>query len=281
MTIDRVRQAQKARALLELHRGPRMLVLPNVWDPLGARMLEVLGFPAVATASSSVAYSLGYLDGEHVGFETMLGVIERIASCVSVPMTADIERGYSETLDGLAANIRRVIDAGAVGVNLEDSTFEGGPLRAIEEQAERIRAVRDAADGEGVPIVINARIDTYLSRVGNSDKERLAETIARGRAYADAGASCLYPITLDDIDSLKRLRAETGAPINVYARKGTPPMLELEAAGVARLSLGPGLQRASVAAIKRVAEELLRYGSYDEFTGGVDAEPFVSRSDHD
>lgn len=281
MTFDSVRQAQKARAFLELHHGPRMLVLPNVWDVLGARVLEVLGFPAVATASSSVAYSLGYLDGEQVGFETMLGVIERIASSVDVPMTADIERGYSETLDGIAANIRRVVGAGAVGVNLEDSTFEGGPLRAIEEQAARIRAAREAADGEGVPIVINARIDAYLSGVGGSEEERLEETVARGRAYADAGASCLYPITLHDIDSLKRLRDETGAPINVYAKKGTPPMRELEAAGVSRLSLGPGLQRASVAAIKRVAEELLRYGTYDEFVGGVDAEPFLSRSDDD
>ena len=252
-----------------LHHDPKLLVLPNIWDALGARLLEGLGFPAVATASAAIAYSLGYDDGQKITFSTMLDVIRRIGSAVEVPLTADIEGGYAESPEEVAANIRQVIQAGAVGINLEDSSSEGGPLRSIDFQCERIRAVKDMADREGIPLVINARIDVFLKDEPAYTSDKVSETIARAKAYLEAGADCVYPITVGDIETLKQIRDETEAPINVYASASTAPMRELEAAGISRLSLGPGLIKASLTTMKNIAIELQNYGSYDLFTKNV------------
>jgi len=264
--MDKTTQIQKAEKFLALHHEPKLLVLPNIWDPLGARLLEGLGYPAVATASAAVAYSLGYDDGQKIKFDAMLDVIERIASSVAVPMTADIERGYAEHPQEIAENIRQVMHAGAVGINFEDSSFEGGPLQPIDFQCERIQAIRNMADKEGIPLVINARIDVFMRSAGISRSEKIAETISRGKAYLDAGADCLYPIGPGDVETLKRIREETEAPINVYASKLAASMKELAAIGISRLSLGPGLIRASLTTMRNVAQQLLDYGPYDSFS---------------
>ena len=264
--MDKTTQIQKAEKFLALHHEPKLLVLPNIWDPLGARLLEGLGYPAVATASAAVAYSLGYDDGQKIKFDAMLDVIERIASSVAVPMTADIERGYAEHPQEIAENIRQVMHAGAVGINFEDSSFEGGPLQPIDFQCERIQAIRNMADKEGIPLVINARIDVFMRSADISRSEKIAETISRGKAYLDAGADCLYPIGLGDVETLKRIREETEAPINVYASKVAASMKELAAIGISRLSLGPGLIRASLTTMRNVAQQLLDYGPYDSFS---------------
>ncbi|MCH6559605.1 isocitrate lyase/phosphoenolpyruvate mutase family protein [candidate division KSB1 bacterium] len=264
--MDKTTQIQKAEKFLALHEDPKLLVLPNIWDPLGARLLEGLGYPAVATASAAVAYSLGYDDGQKIKFDAMLDVIERIASSVAVPMTADIERGYAEHPQEIAENIRQVMHAGAVGINFEDSSFEGGPLQPIDFQCERIQAIRNMADKEGIPLVINARIDVFMRSADISRSEKIAETISRGKAYLDAGADCLYPIGPGDVETLKRIREETEAPINVYASKLAASMKELAAIGISRLSLGPGLIRASLTTMRNVAQQLLDYGPYDSFS---------------
>ncbi|MCH7673780.1 isocitrate lyase/phosphoenolpyruvate mutase family protein [candidate division KSB1 bacterium] len=264
--MDKTTQIQKAEKFLALHHEPKLLVLPNIWDPLGARLLEGLGYPAVATASAAVAYSLGYDDGQKIKFDAMLDVIERIASSVAVPMTADIERGYAEHPQEIAENIRQVMHAGAVGINFEDSSFEGGPLQPIDFQCERIQAIRNMADKEGIPLVINARIDVFMRSADISRSEKIAETISRGKAYLDAGADCLYPIGPGDVETLKRIREETEAPINVYASKLAASMKELAAIGISRLSLGPGLIRASLTTMRNVAQQLLDYGPYDSFS---------------
>ena len=268
---------QKAERFLALHRGPRLLVLPNIWDPMGARLLEHLGYPAVATASAAVAYSLGYEDGEVLSFDEMLGAIERIAASVSVPVTADIERGYADDPDGVGRNIREVIRAGAVGINIEDSLVEGGALRAVAEQCDRIRAAREAADAEGVPLVINARTDVWLSGPDRAEEEKIEDIIERGRAYLDAAADCLYPVTLSKPDALERIRNGTGAPLNVYASKDAPSIHELEAAGIARLSLGPGLVKATLGAMGRVAKTLLEGGDYNVFLEGAMQNPEIQQ----
>ena len=263
--------AARAARLLALHHAPELLILPNVWDPLGARMLESMGFPAVATASAAVAYSLGYRDGEEMPFEEMLGAIRRVARCVDVPVTADIERGYSDAADGVAESVARVMEAGAAGVNIEDSLAEGG-LRDVAGQCERIAAVRRTAKAAGVPLVINARVDVFISPPSQSAEARLAETIVRARRYLSAGADCIYPITLNDLDLLKKLREAIEAPINVYASPGTPPIPELEAAGIARLSVGPGLLKVSLSAMKRVTEGLRSGASYEELTNVISSD---------
>ena len=238
--MDKTTQIQKAEKFLALHHEPKLLVLPNIWDPLGARLLEGLGYPAVATASAAVAYSLGYDDGQKIKFDAMLDVIERIASSVAVPMTADIERGYAEHPQEIAENIRQVMHAGAVGINFEDSSFEGGPLQPIDFQCERIQAIRNMADKEGIPLVINARIDVFMRSADISRSEKIAETITRGKAYLDAGADCLYPIGPGDIETLTKIQSKTKAPINIYASKLAASMKELEAIGISGLSLGLG-----------------------------------------
>ena len=181
-------QVKRTEDFLALHHDPKLLVLPNIWDPLGARLLEALDYPAVATASAAVAFSSGYNDGQKINFTTMLEVIQRIAHSVQVPLTADIEGGFAMTPDDVAENIREVIRAGAVGINFEDGTFEGDePLHPLDFQCERIQAVRKAADNEGLPLVINAmsgrfhQAGTGIRGRENSRDDQASQGLSRGR----------------------------------------------------------------------------------------------------
>ncbi len=258
--------AQKAERLRALHHGDRLLVLPNIWDPGGARMLESLGYPAVATASAAVAYSLGYDDGQQITLDAMLDVVGRVAASVNVPVTADMEGGYAQQPKDVAENMRRVLRAGAVGINLEDSSREGEVLFDVDFQFARIQTVREMAQEEGVPLVINARTDVYLPRVSMAESERFDQALLRAKAYLKAGADCFYPIMLGDLKTLKRLHEQIRAPINVFAPTCRATLRELEDAGIARISLGPGLLRASLTTMRKIAVELQSYGSFDSFT---------------
>lgn len=279
--MDKNTQIQRARRFLELHHAQRLLVLPNVWDAGGARLLAGLGYPAVATASASVAFSLGYDDGELITFGSMLAAVHRIAAGVDIPVSADIERGYADTRADLANNIHRVLRAGAVGINIEDSTVEGGPLRPIDDQCERIRTVRRAATDSGIPLVINARTDVFLSHVSRDESTNIREAVERANRYAEAGADCIYPIGTGDLKTLEQLRGAIAAPLNVFASADTAPLRQLEAAGINRVSIGPGLFRASLTAMREVAVQLRDYGSYDGFAKRTmtsdDIRAFLSR----
>jgi 2-methylisocitrate lyase-like PEP mutase family enzyme len=257
---------QKADRFRTLHHGHRILVLPNIWDPGGARMMEWLGYPAVATASASVAYSLGYDDGQQIALDAMLDAVGRVAASVKVPVTADMEWGYAEQPKDVAENMRQVLRAGAVGINLEDSIREGERMFEVEFQCDRIRAVREMAHQEGIPLVINARTDVYWPRVSGTEGEKFDHAVRRAKAYLQAGADCIYPIILGDLKTLKRLHETIRAPINVLAPTCRATLRELEDAGIARLSLGPGLIWASLTVMKRIAVELQIYGSFDLFT---------------
>jgi 2-methylisocitrate lyase-like PEP mutase family enzyme len=258
--------SKKAEALRALHHAGRILVLPNIWDPGGARMMEWLGYPAVATASASIAYSLGYDDCQQITLDAMLDVVGRVAGAVNVPVTADMEWGYGEDPKEVAENMRRVLRAGAVGINLEDSVREGERLFDLEFQCARIRAVREMARQEGVPLFINARTDIFWPRVPGTDAEKFDEAVRRAKAYFQAGADCFYPIILGDLGTLRRLHDAIRAPINVLAPTASATLRELEAAGIARVSLGPALIWASLSVMKKIAIELQHYGSFDLFT---------------
>lgn len=248
---DLAAQAERLRAL---HDGPRPLVLPNAWDVASALAVERAGGAAIATTSSGVAATLGYEDGEAMGAEEMLAAVGRIASAVRVPVTADLEAGYGLPADEL---VTRMLEADAVGLNLEDTVRDGTPrLGPMELQAERIAAVRAAAKAAGVPVVINARIDTFLRGVGEPE-ERLADAIARGRAYLAAGADCVYPIILDDAVAIGRFVAEVGGVVNILLRPGSPSLAELAALGVRRVSVGGGLWRHAMHRAEEVASDLL------------------------
>jgi 2-methylisocitrate lyase-like PEP mutase family enzyme len=256
-------QRQLAEDFRKLHRTPPILLLPNAWDPMSARIFEAAGFPAVATTSGGLCWALGYPDGEQAPWQEVVAATRRIVEAVSVPVTADIEAGYGETAAQVGQHVADIVRAGVVGINLEDSTPQPSlPIRTLEDAAARIRAARAAADAEGVSIVINARIDLYLKHIGD-EATRYAETVRRADAYVAAGADCIFPFGLADLDVIGKLAAAIKAPINVVGRAGTPGLAQLQAAGVARVSIASGATLVAMSLIQRVAEELRHKGEFD------------------
>ena len=254
-------QVAKAEAFLRLHQEPPLLLLPNAWDVASARLFEEAGFPAVATTSAGIAYALGHPDGQRVGRDDMLAVVARIAAAVAVPVTADLEAGYATTPDGVADTVRAAVAAGAVGMNLEDSDHgEPGRLADRAAQAERVAAAREAADSLGLAFVLNARTDVFLLGAGEP-AGRLAHAIERSNAYRAAGADCSFCPGVADPATITALVREVDGPLNVLAGPATPPVAELEALGVRRVSLGSGPMRATLGLVRRMAEELRR-GTY-------------------
>ena len=200
----------KAMVLRKLHHQLQPLVFVNAWDGASARIVESLDFPAIATTSAGVAYVDGYPDGQAISRDVMLAHVAVIAAAVAVPVTADLEGGYGSTIDDAVATVRGAIAAGAVGMNFEDSVSHDAPLLPMEVQAARIRAMRSAASELGVPFVINARTDVYIMDGG--DEEQFAETIARAKAYLDAGADCIFVPFIAEEALIGRLAAAIPGP---------------------------------------------------------------------
>ncbi len=258
-------QNNKAERFRALHDAPTLLVLPNVWDAVSARIYELEGFHAVATASSAVAATLGYADGEHMSLAENLNVARRIVDVVDLPVSVDMERGYAMTVEGVVNSARGVIDVGAVGLNLEDGTGDPStPLFAAANQIEKIRAIREMASKVGIPLVINARTDVFLATTG-AQPELVRQTIERGNAYRQAGADCVFvPDTGQlDRDAISQIVEAIDAPINLIAGPHLPTLPELEELGVARVSFGPRAQRACLALLRRIAREWKGAGTYN------------------
>ena len=262
-------QTDKAMQFRQRHRGPGVLVLPNAWDVASARIIEEAGFPAIATTSAGVAFSLGYPDGQKIPREEMIARIGRIARAVKVPVTADIEAGYGSTPEDAAGTTRELIQAGAIGMNLEDRSRNPDlSLLDLPLAVEKIKAVREAAAQLGVPIVVNARTDVYLlpdaqPATGYYEAQR------RLTAYRDAGADCVFAPGLKDAETIGRLVRDLQCPVNILAVAGTPSIPELEKLGVARVSLGSGPMRATLALLRRMAEELKATGTYSALESAV------------
>jgi 2-methylisocitrate lyase-like PEP mutase family enzyme len=242
-----------------------ILVLPNAWDAMSARVVEAAGARAIATTSAGISWALGHPDGQGITREAMAAAVRVIVDAVRVPVTADVESGYgSGTPEDAAETARAVIDAGAVGMNLEDAPGENGaPVVEAEAQAARIAAARAAAERAGVALFINARTDVYLRKVGD-EAGRFDETVRRANAYAAAGADGLFVPGVSDAETIRRLAAAVRAPLNVIGGPGVPSVGELRALGVARVSVGPGLARSVMAHIRRAATEVLGAGTYEE-----------------
>jgi 2-methylisocitrate lyase-like PEP mutase family enzyme len=262
-------QSEKARVFRSLHHSDYILVLPNAWDVPSARVFENAGFSAIATSSAAVSVSLGQPDGEKLEKRDLFSAIRRMANAVALPLSADIESGFGSTIDGLAETIRGVIEAGAVGINIEDiADFEKKNLVPLEKQVDRIKAVRRVSDSAGVPVVVNARTDAFRFGVGD-EKGRLEQAISRSVAYAGAGADCLYPMGLTVREMISAFVKAVGRPVNIMARKGAPPIAELEKLGVARVSLGPGPMYAAMGLLQRIARELKEKGTYEMMLDGA------------
>jgi 2-methylisocitrate lyase-like PEP mutase family enzyme len=260
-------QKNKADLFRTLHSGTEVLLLPNAWDMASARIVEECGFPAIATTSAGIAFSLGYPDGEKIPKEEMFAVVGRIARGVNVPVTADVEAAYGNRPEDAAETARAVIDAGAVGMNLEDATGDSShPLVELTLQLEKIRAMRQEAARMNVPIVLNARTDVYLLQVGNPAK-RYDEALRRLSAFRDAGADCVFVPGLRDAATIGRLVADLQCALNILGGPGSPPVPELHELGVARVSLGSGPMRASLGLLRRLAEEVKSAGTYSAMDG--------------
>jgi 2-methylisocitrate lyase-like PEP mutase family enzyme len=226
-------QVAKAQIFQALHRGPEILVVANAWDAASARVFEHAGMRAIGTGSAGIAFSHGYPDNERIPREVILAATREIVDAVKVPVTADILTGLGGTVDQVVATVKEIIAMGAVGINIEDGTDDGPRLFDLDEQAEKIRAVCKAVKDSGVPIVVNARTDSFWLKLGD-EKERLRASIERANRYREAGADC-------------------------------PPLAELEQLGVRRVSEGSGPMRATMMLARRIAEELLQKGTYASF----------------
>jgi 2-methylisocitrate lyase-like PEP mutase family enzyme len=251
-------QTEKGNLFKQLHHNGELLVLPNIWDPLGAILLERLGYTAVATASASIAFSNGYADGEKIPFNDLLVILKRIVQRVQVPVTADIESGYAKNNFILEENIKKLIDAGIAGINLEDGAHDGNIISPIKDQCEKISLIKETAIKMGIPLFINARTDVYLKENHLSENEKLSETIRRGNAYKDSGADGFYPIFVKKKETVEAIIEAVTLPLNILLLPGIPGFETLKTIGVSRLSLGPGFLKTAINAMKNVAEKLLR-----------------------
>jgi 2-methylisocitrate lyase-like PEP mutase family enzyme len=276
-TMNVQAQALKAEQFRKMHGGTKMLVLPNAWDVASARIVEELGFPAIATTSAGIAATLGYPDGQRISRDEMLGVVARIAKAVHLPVTADVEAGYGMTVEELTQTVKAVVAAGAVGINLEDVTGSDESSQVdLALQREKIRAIRKATESLGVPLVLNARTDIYLLPIGPAET-RFERTVERLRAYREAGADCLFVPGLKDAETIAKLVRTVHGPLNILLAAGAPTLRELESMGVARASAGSGVMRATLGLTRRIAKEMMEAGTYTAMLDG--AVPFAEMNE--
>jgi 2-methylisocitrate lyase-like PEP mutase family enzyme len=261
MPTDRTSELRdRARALGKLHATGPLLVLPNAWDAGSARIFVEAGFPALATTSAGIAFSLGYPDGERISRVEMLAAVARITQRVSVPVTADMEAGFGRAPDAVAETARGVLAAGAVGMNLEDSG-EGDTLFEFDLSVARVRAAREAATAAGVPLVLNARTDAFHPGTLPEGRQ-FAEAVRRGNAYREAGADCVFVPFVGDSGTIERLVKEIAAPLNILGTPDAPNLKALEALGVRRVTFGSAPMRATLGLVRRMAREWQEKGTY-------------------
>jgi 2-methylisocitrate lyase-like PEP mutase family enzyme len=274
-------QQSLAERFREQNRSGRLL-LPNAWDAASARIFEEAGFTAIGTTSAGIAYAQGFQDAERISRDAMIRAVATIVGAVACPVSADIEAGYARQPADVAKTVNAVIDAGVVGINLEDNLHRGvaTSLFAIDEQCSRITAARELAERRGVPLVINARTDTFLLGLGSNVEERLRLTVERGVRYLRAGADLVFVPLLVDLTLVKRLADDLQGQLSLMALPGAPPAEQLFTAGAARVSIGQMAMLAALGSLKRIAEELREHGTWrsieNTFYGFAEAEALFS-----
>ncbi|HEY5053862.1 MAG TPA: isocitrate lyase/phosphoenolpyruvate mutase family protein [Solirubrobacterales bacterium] len=258
--MTRTSQRDKARLFHDLHDGRAVLCLLNAWDAGVARIFEAEGCPAIGTTSAGVAYAQGKADGE-MGRDEMVEAVGRIAAAVEIPVSADIEAGFGATPEEVGEVVAAVIEAGAIGINLEDRADGDAPaLRDIDDHCARIGAARESAEAAGIDLFINGRTDVFWLELEGED--RLDAAIERVQAYAAAGSDGVFIPRLVDPEEIRRVAESVAVPLNVLVAPGTPPVAELAKLGVKRLSTGSAPARASLALARRIAGDLLGPGGY-------------------
>ncbi|WP_283937652.1 isocitrate lyase/PEP mutase family protein [Sphingomonas hankyongi] len=248
---------ERAAQFRALHRAGSPLALFNAWDAGSARAVVKGGAKAVGTGSWSIAAAHGFEDGEKIPRETNIEIVHSIVESVDVPVTADLESGYSAEAVGVGETVRLNIEAGAIGCNLEDSQPADGGLRSIEDAAERYRAARRAADGACPGYFINARTDVFAQRPADEhDSSMVEEALRRAKAFAEAGADGLFVPFVTDLELIRQLARQSPLPLNVMRVSTTPSIADLSAAGVARISHGPYPYLIAMSALESAAREI-------------------------
>lgn len=261
-----IQKKNKQQIFKELHERKELFILPNAWDVASARIFENAGFPAIGTTSAGIAASLGYQDGQQISALEMLSCIQRIVAGVDVPVTADIEGGYSQNMDEVLGFIECVLDIGVAGINIEDSTgIAENPLALLASQVEKIQEIRSLATTKKHSLLINARIDVFYLKLYRIE-EAACEVLRRAHAYLSAGADCIYIFGINDKEWLKKLVHEIPGPVNLLAGPGMPSVNELREMGVRRLSLGSGAMRATLGTLNEICKELSTEGTYTALT---------------
>ncbi|MBX5001387.1 isocitrate lyase/PEP mutase family protein [Rhizobium lentis] len=247
-------QTEKAELFGSLHRKGNPIVLYNIWDAGTAKAVADAGAKALATGSWSVAAAHGFADGEKLPMPVLVETVKSITDVIDLPLSVDFEGAYSAEPQGAAANVARLVDVGAIGINIEDRIVSGEGLYPVERQAARIRAIRGMADGRGIPFFINARTDLFLAESDLAKHAGLVdEAIERGRAYAAAGGSGFFVPGLIDPALIEKICAASSLPVNVMMRAGAPDVKTLAKLGVGRISYGPGPYRSMMEKLKQDA----------------------------
>ncbi|WP_085520929.1 isocitrate lyase/PEP mutase family protein [Tuberibacillus sp. Marseille-P3662] len=263
-------QLQKTKHFHQLHQPGSTFVLPNAWDVISAKIFEESGFEAIGTTSAGIATSLGFKDGQNIPSEKMTEVIKTIADAVNVPVSADIEAGYGESAENVAKAAKKVLEAGAVGINLEDGTGNlEHPLYDLSLQKEKITAIKEFSDTtEGSSLFINARTDTYWLNI-DDPSTRFQKTVERVKAFEEAGADCIFVPGLHDREIIQKLRKETNCPINLLVDPDMPNLSELSNLGIERVSCGSSPFRATVTLLKTISEEIKNQQTFHHMQGDV------------
>jgi len=269
------------RAFRALHQAERGFLLPNAWDSASARIFQAAGFPAIGTTSAGIAYARGRRDGQTFTLDEMCREVAAIVNTVPLPVNADIEAGYGDSPAEVARSVTAFTAVGAAGLNLEDATgCAARPLYTLEDQQRRLNAARTAADAGGLPVYLNARTDTYITRFGSGEDERLAETLRRGRAYLSAGADSVFVPLVTDPATIRVLASELGGPVTVMAFPGAPSVPTLLEAGATRVSIGQSAMLAVLGLTAQIARELREFGTLGamqaSFYGFSEAEELFS-----
>ena len=276
-------QKEKAEMFLKFHQNKEILVLLNSWDIGSSKLIEACGYKAIATTSMGIAASLGYPDSQVIQLSEMIEAIMGIVHGVQVPVTVDIEAGYGNNINEIIDSVKKIIATGIVGINIEDSIDLNPALIDEMEFCERISALRALSDSLGFHLVINARTDSFYTSSG-SPREKLSESIKRGNAYREAGADCIFVQPVWEKETISTLVKEINAPINILANPGIgggllpPSVRELQDLGVARLSLGSSLMKATLALIKKVADELSEKGTYNKLLDSLTPLPDAAKA---
>jgi 2-methylisocitrate lyase-like PEP mutase family enzyme len=265
--VAEMTQQEKAKRFYDLHHSGKLLILPNIWDCLGANLLENLHYPAIATASAAVAFTNGYDDGQRISFDFVLGILKKIAASVNIPVSADVESGFAENDEQLRENVKRLLTTGIVGINIEDTDKQTNSIVPIEAQCEKIKLIKKVSEEMGISLFINARADVYLrGKSFDTPESKFEEALKRGRAYKVAGADCFYPIGMTTKEDIKGAVDQLQMPVNVITIPGIPELSVLNDIGVARVSLGPSFLKIAIKAMKNLAIKLQDFVGLSDIT---------------